>query len=139
MQGFKRRAVYVIVYEAIAISICTACFMLLSDSGFGHAGALSIANSAIAVLWNLTFTTAFESWEARQARRGRSILRRVVHAAAFEAGLLLVMVPLSAWWLRIGIGESLGLNIGLSGLFLLYTFAFNWSFDRVFGLPASAR
>lgn len=139
MQGFKRRAMYVIVFEAIAISICTACFALLSSKSLGHAGALSVANSAIAVLWNLAFTMMFEAWEARQTTRGRSIQRRLAHATGFEAGLLILLVPLSAWWLEIDFARALAMNIGLSGLFLVYTFVFNWSFDRIFGLPASAR
>jgi uncharacterized membrane protein len=29
-------------------------------------------------------------------------------------------------------------DMGLVLLFLTYTFCFNWAFDRVFGLPASA-
>lgn len=139
MQGFKRKAVYVIVFEAIAIAICTVCFMLLSSKSLGHASALSVANSVIAVLWNLAFTSLFEAWEMRQQTRGRSIRRRIAHAVGFEAGLLVLVVPLAAWWLEIGIAEALALNLGLSSLFLVYTFAFNWSFDRIFGLPTSAR
>ena len=30
------------------------------------------------------------------------------------------------------------LDLGLLLFFLVYTFVFNWVFDRVFGLPASA-
>ena len=31
-----------------------------------------------------------------------------------------------------------GMDLGLVVFFLCYTFVFNWAFDRVFGLPASA-
>ena len=51
----------------------------------------------------------------------------------------MVLVPLMAWWLGIGLLEALVLDIGLIVFFLCYTFAFNWGFDRVFGLPASAQ
>jgi uncharacterized membrane protein len=139
MQGIKRKAVYVIVFEAIAILICTVSFALASDKSVTHAGALSIANSIIAVAWNLMFTTAFEAWEARQITRGRSIRRRIAHAVVFETGLLVLLVPLTAWWLDITMMQAFVLDIGLAGLFLVYTFAFNWSFDRIFGLPASAQ
>jgi len=30
------------------------------------------------------------------------------------------------------------MDLGLVIFFLVYTFVFNWAFDRVFGLPASA-
>ena len=139
MQGIKRKLVYVTVFEAIAIAICTVGFSLQSGKSLAHAGALSIVTSAIAVAWNLLFSYLFEAWEARQQTTGRSIKRRVAHAAFFEAGLLLVLVPLTAAWLEIGLLAAFLLNIGLAGFFLVYTFAFNWSFDRLFGLPASAR
>jgi uncharacterized membrane protein len=30
------------------------------------------------------------------------------------------------------------MDLGLVVFFLVYTFVFNWAFDRAFGLPASA-
>ena len=139
VQGIKRKLLYVTVFEAIAIAICTVGFAMQSGKSLAHAGALSVATSAIAVLWNFLFTNLFEAWEARQARGGRNIGRRVAHAFFFEAGLLLIVVPLTAAWLGISLANALALNIGLAAFFLFYTFAFNWTFDRLFGLPASAR
>ena len=139
MQGIKRKLLYVTVFEAIAISICTVGFAMQSGKSLAHAGALSVMTSAIAVLWNFLFTHLFEAWEARQAGGGRSIRRRVAHAVLFESGLLLIIVPLTAAWLDITLASALVLNIGLAGFFLVYTFVFNWSFDRLFGLPLSAQ
>lgn len=139
MQGFKRKLVYVCIFETIAIAICTVGFALQSGKSLAHAGALSVANSVIAVLWNLLFTSLFEAWEARQQVGGRSVRRRIAHATFFEAGLLLLLVPLSAVWLDITLPHALLMNIGFAAFFLVYTFLFNWGFDRVFGLPASAR
>ena len=80
----------------------------------------------------------FERWESRQAVRGRSLRRRVAHAIGFEGGLAAILVPVFAWWLGIGVWQALMMDIGLLLYFLAYTFFFNWGFDRVFGLPASA-
>lgn len=68
-----------------------------------------------------------------------AIQRRVAHAVIFETGLVLMLVPLIAWWLGIGLWEALVMDLALVVFFLVYTFAFNWAFDAVFGLPASAR
>ena len=138
MQGIKRKVVYVSVYEAIAIAVCSLGFAALSDRSLGHASALSVAASAVAVLWNFVFTLMFEAWEARQAVRGRSVARRVAHAAIFEAGLIVLLVPLIAWWLEVSLLRALVMDLGLAAFFLAYTFVFNWCFDRLFGLPASA-
>lgn len=138
LQGIKRKVVYVCLYEAIAIAICSASFFTLSDKDLAHAAALSIACSVIAVLWNLAFNALFERWEALQTVRGRSLARRAAHAIGFEGGLIVLLVPVIAWWLDVSLLQSLLMDIGLSIFFLVYTFAFGWIFDHLFGLPASA-
>ena len=110
----------------------------LSGAGAGTSTALAAATSVIAVVWNLLFNTLFEAWESRQARRGRSLARRAAHAIGFEGGLAAVLVPLFAWWLDVSLWEALLLDAALLVFFLVYTFVFNWAFDQVFGLPASA-
>lgn len=139
MQGVKRRVVYVALYEAVAIVLAALGFMLASDAGAASATGLSVLSSAVAVLWNLAFNHGFERWEARQRVRGRSLARRVAHAVGFEGGLAAILVPVMAWWLDIGLWQALVMDLGLLLFFLAYTFVFNWVFDRVFGLPRSAR
>lgn len=138
MQGIKRKIVFITLYEAIAIAIVTGVVALVFGQGLGHSGALAVMSSAIAVVWNLTFTHLFEMWEARQSVRGRSLKRRVAHAIGFEGGLVALLVPAFAWWLNISLWEALVADLGFVLFFLFYTFVFNWAFDRVFGLPASA-
>ena len=137
MQGLKRKLVYVSLFETIAIVLTTLLLMLLGHDS-AHSGAVSVVISVIAVVWNLIWNYSFEAWERRQTVKGRSIRRRVVHAVGFESGLALMTIPLLAWWLSIGVFEALALDIGLLLFFLLYTFVFNWGFDRIFGLPESA-
>lgn len=139
MQGLKRKLVYVTLYELIAIVCSTGALAALSGRNVGASGLLAVAASCIAVVWNLIFNTLFEAWEARQRVRGRSVARRVAHAIGFEGGLVAALVPLIAWWYGISLLEALGLDLALVVFFLVYTFVFNWIFDRVFGLPASAQ
>ena len=138
MQGIQRKIVYVGLYEGIAILCASVGLAALSGAGAGTSTALAAATSVIAVVWNLLFNTLFEAWESRQARRGRSLARRAAHAIGFEGGLAAVLVPLFAWWLDVGLWEALLFDAALLVFFLVYTFVFNWGFDRVFGLPASA-
>ncbi len=138
LQGPWRRVLYVTLYELIAIAVATAGLAQLTGQGAGHAGVVAAAASAIAVLWNLLFNWAFERWESRQAVRGRSVARRVAHAIGFEGGLVFTLVPLFAWWFGISLWQAFVMDLALIVFFLCYTFVFNWGFDRVFGLPASA-
>lgn len=138
MQGPRRRIVYVTLYELIAIVATSIGLSVFSDSSVERAGVAAVVSSAIAVVWNVVFNTLFERWEARQSVRGRSLARRAAHAIGFEGGLVVTLVPFFAWWLDISLWQAFVLDLGLLLFFLVYTFVFNWVFDRVFGLPASA-
>ena len=138
LQGPWRRVVFVTLYEIIAIVAATLGFMLFSGQGAAHSGVISAVSSVLAVLWNVAFNHLFERWESRQPVRGRSLARRVAHAIGFEGGLALLLVPLLAWWFDVSLWQALVMDIGLMVFFLVYTFVFNWGFDWVFGLPASA-
>ena len=137
MQGWKRRVVYVSLYEGIAILVTGAALAALGHSPV-HSLVASVGASALAVTWNLIFNALFESWERRQAVKGRSIRRRIAHAVGFEGGLILLIVPFFAWWLQVGLWQAFIMDLGFILFFLIYTFVFSWCFDRVFGLPASA-
>lgn len=139
MQGIQRKIVYVTLYEAIAIVCASIGLAAMSGQGLAHSGVLAALTSAVAVLWNLVFNSLFERWEANQRTKGRGLARRVAHAIGFEGGLVVLLVPLIAWWLEVGLLEALVMDIGLMVFFLVYTFVFSWAFDRIFGLPASAQ
>lgn len=138
LQGTQRKITYVATYEALAFLFGTMGFFSFSDSSLERAGALAVFGSLFAVSWNFAYNAMFERWEAKRLKRGRGFGRRVIHAIGFEIGFLVVLLPAAAWWLEISYLNSFFLNLGLNIFFLGYTFAFTWSFDRVFGLPASA-
>ncbi|MDO5086768.1 MAG: PACE efflux transporter [Comamonadaceae bacterium] len=138
LQGARRRVLYVSLYEGLAIAIVTLTLLAFTREGLGSASGLAVGCSAIAVAWNLAFNALFEHWERRQPVRGRSTARRVAHAIGFEGGLVLWLVPFIAWWLQVSLWQALLMDLGLLLFFLVYTFAFTWVFDRLFGLPAAA-
>ena len=139
MQGIRRRIVYVTLYEGLAIAATALGVSVFGGHSATEAGVVAVVSSAIAVAWNLAFNTVFEAWEARQPVRGRSVPRRIAHAALFECGLTVFLVPMIAWALEVSLWRALVYDIGLLSFFLVYTYGFTWAFDGVFGLPASAR
>ena len=138
LQGAKRRVVFVGLYEFIAIVVSSMLFMAIGQEA-SASGVMANAASTIAICWNLTFNWLFEKWEAGQSQKGRSLLRRIVHAIGFEGGIAAMLIPLMAWWFNISLWEATVMEAGLLVFFMVYTFAFNWGFDRIFGLPASAQ
>ena len=99
---------------------------------------LAFVLSSIALAWNYVFNAIFERWESRQSVRGRSLLRRLAHGIGFEGGLVVMLVPVMAFWLDISFVSAFLANLGLLAFFFVYAVAFTWAFDRVFGLPQSA-
>ena len=138
LQGPRRRLVFVSLYECTAILSASLLFMAIGQEP-AASGAMSVVASTLAIVWNLTFNHLFERWEARQTVKGRSVRRRAVHAMGFEGGLALMLIPLMAWWFEVSLWQATWMEAGLLLFFLVYTYAFNWAFDHIFGLPAAAQ
>ncbi len=51
---------------------------------------------------------------------------------------MVYLIPLIAWWLDMTLVEALLVDMAFIVLIPCYTFAYNWVFDRIFGLPTSA-
>jgi uncharacterized membrane protein len=139
MSPTRRKIVYAVSFETLGTLLASVALMLMSDASARSSLALSVLTATIALSWSFVFNTVFEAWEARQPVKGRSLRRRTVHALMFEGVLVLICIPVMAWWLEVGYMEALVYEAGLIALFILYTYVFTWGFDRVFGLPASAR
>jgi len=139
MQGFKRRVVYATLYELLAIAFTTFGLTFIVGHGGVESAAVSVMASVIAFIWNFIFNALFERWEAKQASRERTVARRMAHAVGFEGGLVVMLVPVLAWYLGISLWEAFVLDLGLLIFFMFYTYAFNLAFDKIFGLPASAQ
>jgi len=134
-----RRIVQAVLYEAIAITAVGPAMAWLFEAPMASSLALALLLSSVALVWNGVFNSLFERWEARQAVKGRSWRRRLAHGIGFEGGLVVMLVPLMAWWLNTTLWAALLADLGIVAFFFVYAVAFTWAFDRIFGLPESAR
>ncbi|MGV8987318.1 MAG: PACE efflux transporter [Cypionkella sp.] len=139
MRPTPRKIIYAISFEAGGIVIGGAALIVMSDAGAAKSLSLAAFGAGVAMLWSLAFNTLFERWEARQTTKGRSPRRRTAHAVLFEGGLVLILLPATAWWLSTTIRNALTYEAVLIAVFLIYAWAFTWAFDKVFGLPDSAK
>ena len=139
MSPTRRRVLQALLYEAIAIAVVGPVLSVAFDKSPTSTLGLALVLSGIALTWNYVFNGLFEHWESRQAVRGRSLLRRLVHGAGFEGGLVIILLPVMSLWLDISPAAALVANLGLLVFFFFYAIAFTWCFDRVFGLPVSAQ
>lgn len=134
----KERFFHALGFEVIAIALCAPLGAWLLGYSLQHMGVLTLMISLIAMVWNMAFNAAFDRAQRRMGFR-RGLAARAVHAALFEVGLILAVVPLAAWWLDIGLWEAFVLDIGIVLFFLPYTFVFNWAYDHIRAVVVARR
>lgn len=139
MSPIRRRVLQAVLYELIAIAIVGPLLSLAFGKSQASTFGLAVVLSTIALAWNYVYNWLFERWESRQTVRGRSFARRLAHGLGFEGGLVVLLLPVMSVWLDISWIAALLANLALLVFFFVYAIAFTWAFDRVFGLPASAR
>lgn len=138
MQPRIRRVVQAVLYEIIAVLFVGPALGFIFDVPAASALPLAIFMSGVALAWNYLFNSMFERWEARQSRKGRSLMRRLAHGIGFEGGLVLFLVPIMAYWLQTTLLEAFIADLVVLAFFFFYSVLFTWTFDKVFGLPVSA-
>lgn len=124
------RCFHAVLFEIIALLLCAPVMALVLGVSMAHAGALTLMISLVAMTWNVIFNALFDCLERRRGWT-RTFAVRSVHAILFEAGLILAVVPLAAWWLDISLVRAFVLDIGLLLFFLPYTMLYNWAYDVV--------
>ena len=65
----------------------------------------------------------------QRLRFERTFLVRALHAACFEAGLIITLIPVAMVMLHLTMTEAFFVEIGLVLFFLPYTMLFNWVYD----------
>ena len=138
MTPTARRVLQAVLYEVIGLAFVGPAMALVFTQPISVTLGLAAFMSAVALAWNYGFNLLFERWEARQADQRRSIWRRLAHGALFEGGLVLMLVPVMAYWLDTTLVKAFMADIGILAFFFVYAIVFTWAFDRIFGLPPSA-
>jgi len=139
MRTFRDRVRHALLFEAVALAIFIPGSAALFDQPLDHMGVIGIASATIATLWNFVFNVGFD--RAMLRLRGsieKTMALRVAHTMLFEAGLVVMLIPLIAWTLGIGLWAALLMDIAIVIFYLVYGFLFNIVYDRVFPVAAVA-
>lgn len=121
---------HALAFELIALAICAPLFSWLMGTSVSAMGTLTLAISLIAMLWNVVYNALFDRLQ-RRVGFTRNFVVRMMHALAFELGLILIAVPLAAGWLSISLWRAFVLDLGFLMFFLPYTVVFNWVYDTL--------
>ena len=140
MRSALDRLRHALSFEIIALILVIPAGAILFDVPLHDFGVVGIVSATLATLWNLGYNVLFDL--ALQRLTGttlKSRIVRVLHALAFEAGLLVVVLPFIAWYLGISLWDAFVLDIALAAFYIVYAYVFNLIYDTLFPLPEWAQ
>lgn len=130
IRSFKERVIHAVGFEALAIMIVSPLAALLMNKPLFQMGAVALALSTIAMVWNIIYNAGFDRLFPRD-RVTRGLGLRIMHALCFEGGFILIGLPVAAFMLGIGLLQAFMLEVGFFLFFLPYTVVYNWLWDRL--------
>ncbi|EAQ04122.1 hypothetical protein OB2597_08269 [Pseudooceanicola batsensis HTCC2597] len=133
MRSTADRIRQAISFELIGILIVTPLFAWAFDHPMGDMGVLVVLGATAATAWNYLFNLGFD--HALHRLRGdvrKTLPLRVVHAMLFEATLLMLLLPLFAWWLDVSLVAALLMEVSFAAFYMVYAFVFTWGYDTLF-------
>lgn len=133
MRNTADRIRQAVSFELIGILIVTPLFAWAFDHPLGDMGVLVVLGATAATTWNYIFNLIFDhvlNWRRGDIRK--SLPLRVVHAVLFEATLLVLLLPLFAWWLGVSLIAALLMEFSFAAFYMIYAFVFTWGYDSLF-------
>lgn len=115
-------------FECLAILICTPLLAWIMQKPLLDMGAVTVLIAVLALAWNVLFNGLFDR-ALKRLNLGHNAWTRVIHALLFEGGLIVMGVPLIAWWLSVSLWQAFLLDIGVLLFFLPYTYVYHWGYD----------
>lgn len=139
MRSFSDRVRHALMFEAIGLAIIIPGSAWLFDKPMLDMGVVGIFAATVATVWNFLFNLGFDhAMRARYGHTRKALWHRILHTFAFEAGLLAMLLPPIAWYLGMTLWQTFLLDLSIAGFYIVYNFAFNIAYDRLFPLPGPA-
>ncbi len=136
MRSIADRIRHALSFEIIGLALVVPLGALVFGMPMSDIGIVGVVSATVATAWNYLYNLGFD--HILQRLRGTTLKTtpiRVVHAALFELGLLIVLMPFIAWYLGIGIIHALIMDVSFALFYVVYAFVFNWAYDAIFPLP----
>ncbi len=136
MRSIGDRIRHALSFEIIGLALVVPLGALVFGMPMSDIGIVGVVSATVATAWNYLYNLGFD--HILQRLSGTTLKTtpiRVVHAALFELGLLIVLMPFIAWYLGIGIIHALIMDVSFALFYVVYAFVFNWAYDAIFPLP----
>ncbi len=135
-RSFPDRVRHALSFEIVGLAIFTPLATLAFDKPAMDMGVIGLISATVATLWNFVFNMGFDrAMIRRTGSAAKSVPVRILHTLMFEGGLIVLLIPMIAWYLGITLWQALVMDIAIVAFYLVYTFFFNVAYDRVYPLP----
>ena len=127
---------HAILFELVGLVLLIGGGAILTGFDVHALGVIGVVSSLVATAWNYVYNLAFD--RAMLRLRGSVIKThpiRAVHALLFEGGLLVLLLPFVAWMLGVSLWQAFLFDLAIAAFYLVYGYAYNWAYDRVFPMP----
>ncbi|MFP7569534.1 PACE efflux transporter [Marivita sp. S2033] len=127
---------HAISFELLALLIVIPLGALIFHKPIEDIGVVTVIGATIATLYNMAYNDLFD--RALNRVRGTTLKTprlRVLHAILFEVGLLILLMPVFAWYLHISLWQAFVIDVSFAAFYIVYAFCFNWGYDALFPLP----
>ena len=129
---------HAILFELVGLVLMIGGGSILTGFDPHSLGVIGVVASLIATVWNYVYNLMFD--RAMLRLRG-SVLKthpiRALHALLFEAGLLVLLLPFVAWMLGVSLWQAFLFDLAIAVFYIVYGYAYNWAYDRVFPMPGA--
>tara|TARA_R110002124_G_scaffold149220_1_gene315224 strand:- start:391613 stop:392035 length:423 start_codon:yes stop_codon:yes gene_type:complete len=133
MRSKKERLYQALSFEIIALFFAIPMGVFFFKMSISDIGILTVIGATLATIWVYIYNRAFDTVLKKiTGQIQKTIKLRVLHAILFEAGLLIVLLPIIAWYLKISLMEALIMDLAFIAFYLVYAFVFNWVYDVLF-------
>ena len=136
MRSTRDRIRHAIGFEAIGLALVIPIGTIAFHLPVQDIGVIAVASATLAMIWNYIYNLGFD--HAMQRLTGgvqKTFAHRIAHALLFEAGLLLALLPLMAFYLGITLWQAFVMDLAFALFYMAYALAYNWAYDRAFPLP----
>ena len=127
---------HAILFELVGLVLMIGGGSVLTGFDAHALGVIGVVSSLVATAWNYVYNLGFD--RAMLRLRG-SVLKthpiRALHALLFEGGLLVLLLPFVAWMLGVSLWQAFLFDLAIAVFYIVYGYAYNWAYDRVFPMP----
>lgn len=127
---------HAILFELIGLVLLIGGGAVLTGFDAHALGVIGVVSSLVATAWNYVYNLGFD--RAMLRLRGSTLKThpiRALHALLFEGGLLVLLLPFVAWMLGVSLWQAFLFDLGIAVFYIVYGYAYNWAYDRVFPVP----